>query len=185
MNSHAQVKMNVDQYLKWCETQPFGHFELINGEVVQMSPERSLHNLTKLQVANALSAAIANARVNCVAYTDGMGVRIDKETLLEPDASIQLGGPLDNDALELSAPVVVVEVLSPSTAKNDVTVKLRWYLTVESIVHYLIVDAVEKTVLHHRRISSTECETRIFIDGMMSLDPPGIVIPVAAFFGKV
>ena len=131
MNHHAEIKMNVDQFLAWYAAQPDGHFELIDGEVVEMSPERSIHNLTKYHVVRALAEAIIAAKVDCTAYTDGMGVRIGDDNHIEPDASIQIGKPLDRDSQILTAPVVVVEVLSPSTAKTALSAlgvrpAIRW-----------------------------------------------------------
>ena len=184
MNHHAAIKMNVDQFLAWCSTQSEGHFELIDGEVVPMSPERSVHNLTKYYVVRALADAIHAANVDCTAYTDGMGVRIDDDNHIEPDASVQLGSPMDRDVQTLTAPVIVVEVLSPSSAKNDASAKLIAYLSVKSIAHYLIVDADKETVVHHRRLTSDQCETMIVTHGMIYLSPPGIEVPIQAFFGK-
>jgi Uma2 family endonuclease len=185
MNHRAEIKMNVDQFLAWYENQPSGRFELFNGEIVPMSPERSQHNLTKFYVARAFTDAIKSAGADCTAYTDGMGVRINNDNLYEPDASIQAGKALDRNATELTKPVVVVEVLSPSTTKIDTMSKLADYLSVASIAHYLVIDGDHETVVHHQRISSSECETRIVTKGSIKLDPPGIEVPVAAFFGKV
>lgn len=184
MNHRSEVKMNVDQFLAWYETQADGRFELVNGEVVPMSPERSRHNLTKLHVVNALIDAIEASGADCTAYTDGMGVRCNDGALYEPDASIQIGRPMDGDAVEMTAPVVVVEVLSPSSSKSDATTKLIGYLSVASIAHYLVIDSLHKTVVHHRRISASECETSIVTSGSIDLDPPGIKVSVAALFGK-
>ncbi len=184
MNHRSEIKMNVDQFLAWYENQPEGRFELVNGEVVPMSPERSRHNLTKLHVVNALMDAIQAVGADCTAYTDGMGVRCNDGALYEPDASIQIGEPMDGDAVELTAPVVVVEVLSPSSTKSDATTKLIGYISVASIAHYLVIDGLNETIVHHRRVSASECETSIVTSGTIELDPPGINVPVAAFFGK-
>lgn len=185
MNHRAEIKMDVDQFLVWYENQPSGRFELFNGEIVPMSPERSQHNLTKFYVARAFTDAIKAASADCTAYTDGMGVRISKDKFYEPDASIQIGKALDRNATELTEPVVVVEVLSPSSSKIDATSKLADYLSIASIAHYLVIDGDHETVVHHQRISSTECETHIVTKGSIKLNPPGIEISVAALFGKI
>jgi Uma2 family endonuclease len=184
MNHRAEIKMNVDQFLAWYENQPSGRYELVNGEVVPMSPERSQHNLIKFYVARALTDAINASGADCTAYTDGMGVRINKDNLYEPDASIQIGKSLDRNATELTKPVVVVEVLSPSSMKIDTTSKLAAYLSLPSIAHYLVVDGDHETVVHHQRVSSNKCETRILTEGSLELDPPGISVSVAALLGK-
>jgi Uma2 family endonuclease len=185
MNHQTAIKMNVDQFLAWYEGQPSGRFELFNGEVVQMSPERSQHNLIKFYVARALTEAIKASGAECIAYTDGMGVRINKHNRYEPDASIQAGKSLDKDATELTKPIVVVEVLSPSSNKIDTMTKLSDYLSVASIAHYLVIDGDRETVVHHRRLSKNECETRFFTEGLITLDPPGVEVAVLALFGKI
>jgi Uma2 family endonuclease len=48
-----------------------------------------------------------------------MAVRIDSFTVYEPGASIRCGPRLPDDATEFDDPVVVVEVLSPSTRHID------------------------------------------------------------------
>jgi Uma2 family endonuclease len=50
-----------------------------------------------------------------------------------------------SDDLEVDNPVVVVEVLSPSTARMDGTTKLNGHFKVPSIQHYPIVDPGECT----------------------------------------
>jgi Uma2 family endonuclease len=184
MNHHAEIKMNVDQFLVWYEQQASGRYELFNGEIVEMSPERSQHNLIKFYVTRALTDAINAAGADCTAFTDGMGVRINQHNIYEPDASIQAGKSLDKNATELTQPVVVVEVLSPSTAKIDTTSKLADYFSVGSIEHYLVVDGDHEVVVHHRRVSANACETHIITEGSIRLDPPGIEVALVALLGK-
>ena len=47
-------RMKVPEFLAWAEAQPQGRYELVNGEVLVMAPERVRHNLVKLAVARAL-----------------------------------------------------------------------------------------------------------------------------------
>ena len=58
---------------------------------------------------------------------------------------------MEEDAVAASHPVVVVEVLSPSTQENDTGAKLADYFQVASIRHNLIVHPTKRTVIHHRR----------------------------------
>ena len=47
-------RMTVDQFLDWADIQEQGRFELLDGEVFAMSPERISHNETKqLRLAGA------------------------------------------------------------------------------------------------------------------------------------
>jgi Uma2 family endonuclease len=72
--------------------------------------------------------------------------------------------------------VVVVEVLSPSTATRDTGAKLADYFRVASLRHYLIVRTDRPTVIHHRRGDGDLIETRILTAGSVDLEPPGLVL---------
>ena len=85
------------------------------------------------------------------------------------------------DSLEIPNPVVVIEVLSPSTARMDATTKLRGYFEVPSVQHYLIVDPEGQTVTHHKR-GVAAIETRVVSEGALALDPPGLEIRPADIF---
>ena len=61
------------------------------------------------------------------ALPDGMTVRIDDVTAYEPDALVYCGTKLPPSAVEVPNPVIVVEVLSPSTRHIDLSAKLADY----------------------------------------------------------
>jgi Uma2 family endonuclease len=50
----AKPRMTVDEYLAWAEGQP-GRYELVDGTVHAMAPERPAHAETKLAVHAALA----------------------------------------------------------------------------------------------------------------------------------
>ena len=52
-------------------------------------------------------------------FTDGLTVPIDAHTAYEPDAMVRLGEPLPAKQMKLSDPIIVVEVLSPSSVHMD------------------------------------------------------------------
>jgi Uma2 family endonuclease len=127
-------KMTVDEFLGWTVGQP-GRWELFDGVPVAMSPERVVHGEVKYMVAKALDAAIEKAGVPCRFVLDSAAVRIDAHRSYQPDALVYCGEPVSGDALEVANPVVVVEVLSPSNAMQDLRDKLQGYFRVPSIRH--------------------------------------------------
>ena len=171
-------RLTVAEYLVWAESAPTGRYELVRGEVVEISPERAWHNRMKGALYMALHLAIRRAGLpDCTAYTDGMTVQIDDQTAREPDALVQCS-PIPLDSLIANEPVIVVEVASPSSARSDVSTKLADYFTVPSIQHYLVVDMNSGLLLHTRQADG-EILPRIIRDGDVHLDPPGLVIPFA------
>jgi Uma2 family endonuclease len=180
------VRMNVDEFLAWSERQPAeDRYELVDGEVVTVSPERYRHSVVKFEAAKALDAAIKAAGVPCRALPDGPGVMINDSTMRIPDASVRCrGGAKQNpDSMVLAAPLIVLEVASPSTEREDLGDKLVEYLSVPSIHHYLIVLPKKRAVAHHRRNNQGEWSISIVRHGDIVLHPPGIKVAVADLIG--
>jgi Uma2 family endonuclease len=172
------TRMNVDQYLIWAQSHP-GRYELRDGEVVKRSPEGVGHAAVKYAVQTALLASIRARGLPCHMLPDGMTVRIDETTAYEPDALVYCGTKLSASDIEVPAPIIVVEVLSPSTRRIDASAKLAGYFRVPSVAHYLIVDPNKPLVLHHARGEGDMILTHIVTQGTIELDPPGLTVAVA------
>ena len=173
--------MTVEEFLPWAEGKE-GRWELHEGVPVMMSPERSLHVETKAEAYVALREAIRLKGLPCRVYPDGMAIRIDARATYEPDASVVCGPRVAPDAIEIDNPVIVVEVLSPSTAAIDHGRKLSGYFSLVSVQHYLILDPDRRVVIHHKRGSRDAIETRVLTEGAARLDPPGFEVAVEALF---
>ena len=181
MTALPRHKMTVDEYLAWAQGRP-GRFELYAGVVYAMTPERAGHAQVKYAVQTALLAGIRRASLPCHMLPDGMTVRIDQDTAHEPDALVYCGQALPASAVEVPSPVIVVEVLSPSTRHIDASAKLAGYFRIPDVQHYLIVDPDSRLVIHHARGEADMVATRVVHDGGIMLDPPGIELAVADFF---
>ena len=181
MSNPAKNEMDVDAFLVWGEGRD-GRWELRDGQPVMMSPERAAHALTKFAAQKALEGGIVRAGLPCRVFPDGMTVRIAARTAFEPDALVVCPPPTDLNTMEIPNPVIVVEVLSPSTAADDHGVKLDGYFSLASVDHYLILDADRRVMIHHKRGQAGAIETRILRDGAVRFDPPGFEGEVAAFF---
>src|SRR5687768_12692333 len=123
MTALPKARMTVDEYLAWTEEQP-GRYELLDGAVFAMSPEGAGHAEKKAAVHAALLAGIRARGLACYPLPDGMTVRINDVTAYEPDALVYCGEKLPLTAVEVRNPVIVVEVLSPSTRHVDLSAKL-------------------------------------------------------------
>jgi Uma2 family endonuclease len=178
MTALPKTRMTVTEFLAWASAQPRGRYELVRGEVIAMAPERARHNLVKFAVARALSDAVTKSGLPCIVFTDGMTVVIDDDHSREPDAAVQCGVSTNLDSMVLEAPLIVVEITSPSSERDDTGDKLVEYFSVPSIRHYLIVNLEKGVVVHHARSEAGNIATRILSDGDLMLDPPGMAIAV-------
>lgn len=179
MGALALDKLTVDEYLAWAEKNP-GRYELYAGSVYAMSPERAIHAKLKYAVQTALADGIRKAGSLCHMLPDGMTVRVDRHTAHEPDALVYCGPEIPGSSVEVPNPIIVVEVLSPSTRHIDASAKLMGYSGIESIHHYIIFDPDGRPTLHHERTGGDIFVTRIIRGGILRLDPPGIDIDVDA-----
>jgi Uma2 family endonuclease len=178
MSTLARRKMTVDEFLTWAEGRE-GRWELYNGVPYNMSPERTRHAKVKFAVQTALLRAIRKAGLPGHMLPDGVGIRISRHVMHVPDALVYCGPALPDDAIEVPNPVVLVEVLSPSTRKYDDTVKLDGYFSLPSVRHYLIVDRDGPPVIHYRRHTDGTILRSLVHEGALTLSPPGIELSVA------
>jgi len=185
MNIALPTRLTVDEFLAWAVRQKEGKYELIDGMVVMQQAQQWGHAKVEAAMYVALRQAIAAAKVPYYVGPDGPTVRIGKHKAFVPDALVAPLPEPASDSLEIDNPVVVVEVLSPSTARMDTTTKLSGYFKLASVRHYLIVDPDERTITHHRRGRGGAVRSRVVRKGGLALDPPGIDMRLADVFGSV
>ena len=181
MSALTKAEMTVDEFLAWAEKRP-GRYELFRGTVFAMTPERAGHAEVKFAIQTAFANEIRIRGLACHMLPDGMTVRIDETTAHEPDAVVYCGPRLPGSALEVPNPVVVVEVLSPSTRHIDAEIKLAGYFRLPSVLHYLVVDPDRPLIIHHARGTGDAILTRIVSEGTLTLEPPGIVLALADIY---
>lgn len=176
----SEQRMKRAEYRAWTEQQPTSRFERVNGVVVAMAPERISHARIKARIWQALDRAIRAAGLPCEALPDGITVEVG-DSDYEPDAIVRCGDDLPGDMIGVPDPMIVVEVLSPSTSGTDRDWKLQEYFRPPSVRHYLIVWAGKQQVAHHWHVGAG-IETRIVTTGAIGLDPPGLTIDLSEIY---
>lgn len=183
MNIAFLKVMTVEEYLGWGEAQAESRrTELINGQVVATSPEQADHNRIKLATAVALRDAVKVAGLTCEVFIDGMTVPIEPHTAYEPDVLVHCGSRIPSRQLTVPAPMIVVEVISPTSRHSDTSAKLIGYFKLPSVHHYLVIDPDTRTLTHHARANET-VTARTLSSGTLRLDPPGLAIDIADLLG--
>jgi Uma2 family endonuclease len=175
----GRQRMTLDDFLLWSSRQSTGRFELVDGEVVAVASESGGHNLVKLAMAMALRDAAAAAGFAGTVFTDGMTVRITEYQGREPDAAVACTPVADKSSKIIPDPLIVCEVVSPSSEQTDTTTKLMEYFSVPTIEHYLVVSIEPLGVIHYRRGPEGLLLTQIAKSGTLRFDPPGLILDVA------
>jgi Uma2 family endonuclease len=182
MEQPRRTAFTADEFIAWAMEQPSGRYELHDGKVVAMAPERVNHARAKAQVWLALRTAIGARGLACEALPDGVAVRVSDRVVYEPDVLVRCGPPAQGQAVEIGDPLIVVEVVSPSSRGIDAGVKLARYFTLPSLRHYVIVDLDGRAVIHHRRDEGGTIAVRVLHEGALTLDPPGLTIELRDVF---
>lgn len=183
MNIALPKRLTVDEFLAWSVQQETGRYELQDGVVIMQQSQNVAHLRLKARAFSLLTAAVETAGIAFYVLPDGATVRIGPRTAYEPDALVAPLPMPDDSALEVPNPVIVVEVISPSSVKRDLVDKVAGYFQVASIAHYLVIDPDDKAVIWHRRAPGGGIEPpAVLKDGTLRLEPPGIAINVASVF---
>ena len=174
-------RMTAAEFLDWAAREDVGRVELIDGEVVAMASETRGHGRVKKRIDRAFDAAIAECGILCESYVDSIGVEISESDFFIPDVVVDCGDTSDMSDRDADRPTVVVEVLSPSTWRHDTNDKLLGYFSVDTVMHYLIVNMAKRVVVHHAR-NGPKIDTTIKGSGPLDLTPPGIAVDIEDFW---
>ena len=128
-----------DDYCQW-----EGRWELIEGMPYAMSPSPvPRHQLVGGNLYGLFKDSLKKGHCNnCKAYPP-IDWKISEDTVVQPDVLIACG-KIDKKFLDF-LPILVVEILSPSTASKDRGEKMELYLS-QKVKYYLIVDPQIKKI---------------------------------------
>jgi len=115
--------------------------EYYNGDVYAMAGASEQHNIIAMNLAALLHAHLRGR--SCRAYPSDMRVKVLKTGLhTYPDFTITCGQSLFSDPEKrdtLINPVVIMEILSPSTERYDRGVKFQHYRTIDTLQEYILI----------------------------------------------
>jgi Uma2 family endonuclease len=136
-----------DEYLLW-----EGRWELIEGMPYAMSPApNSRHQWISSQLSALFVEALKGCK-KCKTYQP-IDWKIAEDTVVQPDLSI-VCGPIKSFTYLDFPPVLVVEILSPSTATKDRREKFELYQA-QGVKYYLMIDPAFKKIEVFELINKT------------------------------
>lgn len=144
-----QLPLTFEEYLAYEKQSSWKH-ELVGGELHAFAGSSEEHNRLALRFVTALDAAAEAS--GCRTFASDMKLRIDDETGYYPDVLV-VCDPNDGDRYFKTAPRILVEVLSRSTAATDHREKLLAYRRIPSLLDYVIVAQDRREIEHHQRDS--------------------------------
>ena len=149
MERTAPRRYTVEEYFA-LEEQSEARYEYLDGGVFAMAGADISHNLI---IGNFYAGFRQALRGNpCRVFTEGVQLAVEEgRHYTYPDVMISCD-PSDQQARRtIQAPVLIIEVLSPSTAEYDRGRKFRQYQKLPSLKHYLLVSQTSWLVEWYRR----------------------------------
>lgn len=153
MSGPALRKLTEDEYLNTDDLGPFKR-EYVNGFVYAQAGATNAHN--DITSNMHISIGTAAKRKGCRVQQGDMRVRIvriDGTKYYFPDLVVRCQ-KLENKALCVSEPCLIVEVLSTGTRQIDMTYKAEDYLSIPSLQGYLLVDSESRAAELYRKTPS-------------------------------
>jgi Uma2 family endonuclease len=103
-------------------------WELSQGVLVAMSPSRPRNSSTAVVLSHLFMSALEKSGRTCTVYGADLGVKMESlGSFFIPDVTVVCDRSKIGETMCEDAPELVVEVLSPSTRKYDLSVKRRLY----------------------------------------------------------
>lgn len=178
--------MSVREYLDR-EREAATKHEFFGGRLIEVAGGTPNHNRIATDAQTVLANALRDA--GCEVFNSDQRVRAAAGgPFFYPDVSV-VCGPADFDAdFCLVNPLLLVEILSASTAAFDRDEKFRAYRRIASLRHFLLVASEEVRVEHYERLPGGvwalvgEYEDR---EVALALTDPEVTLPLAEIYRRV
>jgi Uma2 family endonuclease len=184
MNVQLPARLDKAAFLDWVERQG-GRFELVKGRVVMMVGGSRNHGLIAGNLFLALSHRLDRKQWSVIAE---FGLDAESETLRYPDIVVDRAGGPGGDRTA-TAPILLIEVLSPSTAGIDLGDKAAEYLRLPGLAGYLVFSQDEVKVWTWMRSERGEFSAGPGIlqgrEAVVTIAALGIELPLSEIYAEV
>jgi Uma2 family endonuclease len=183
MNVQLPVHMDKSAFLAWVQDRE-ERYELVNGRVVMMTRASRAHAMIVRNLVVALDGQLDPLEWTVVA---DFGLDIGPKTLRFPDVMVERAGGSGRD-YTASAPAVLVEVLSPSTARFDLGDKAAEFLRIPSLIAYVVFAQDEQKAWVWVRGSAAFPPGPEVLEGKDAVVPIvalGVNLPLSAVYARV
>ncbi|MEQ1528557.1 MAG: Uma2 family endonuclease [Methylococcales bacterium] len=173
------IAMTEDEYLS-CERSADISYEYLDGHAYAMTGSKKNHNLLTMNIARKFGNHLQNSP--CATFSNDIKVRLGKDYVY-PDVLVDCTNTED-DSYFANAPILIVEVLSQTTRKRDLTVKLVKYINLASLQEYVVVEQDSAAVTVFCRQHDWQPEYYVLGD-LINFSSIGLTLAVAEIYERV
>jgi Uma2 family endonuclease len=150
MSERAMRRMTLEEFLRWDDGTDT-RYELIGGFPVAMAPPARAHGILCARLGGMIDTALRSRRP-CAAQIEAGVARVDRDdSVYIADIAVSCRPYRQGEQL-VRDPILIVEILSPSTERNDRRLKLPAYQEIGSVGEIVLIDADSH---HPRSIGAT------------------------------
>ena len=187
----SEVRFTQRAFRRWVDERPRGdcnHYELLRGQIVMSPPAGWTHARIEVRLARLLEEHVVDEGLGLV-FGSSLGFDLPSGDTVQPDASFltterfQQHAPTRANQFLRAVPNLVIEILSPGTARHDRDEKKMIYER-NGVDEYWIVDPRARTVTVFSSSPSGYAAGRTFRRGAVrSRVLPRLAMTVAALLG--
>ncbi len=181
MNVQLDLRMEKTEFLDWVQAHE-GRYELAGSRVVMMTGGSRGHAILVRRLAAALEKRLDSDRWTVL--TSDFGVDLGPATVRYPDVVVDATGGRLKD-LTATAPVLIAEIVSPSSLKDDLGAKAEEYVRLATLSAYLVLAQDEpKARIWLRAAAGFSSEPKIVEghDAVINIAQLGIDVPLAEIY---
>lgn len=188
MSALPEKKYTIEEYLALLHKSE-ERLEFFDGEIVSMAGGKRSHNRATRNVSRRLGELLDGKP--CEVFDGNQSVKTTKAPPFRyPDASVVCGEPIFEEIQGhdiLVNPILIVEVLSPSTSDYDREAKFLAYQEISSFKEYLLVSSERPHVIHYLRQPDGKWlrSDVIGLDSKIELASVGVILPLTDVYWKV
>ncbi len=152
----VQTHLTPEQYIaferKWIPDAETVRNEYVKGRLISMSGASFAHNVITMNISTALHVQLKGS--GCETFANEMRVSSPHtSSYFYPDVGVVCDEPrFEDDVFDiLLNPIVIIEVLSPSTEAYDRGEKFSHYRQIESLQEYILVSQDKVNVERYLR----------------------------------
>ncbi len=177
--------MSVDEFLDW-EGEDDLRYELRDGVVVAMAPTKPPHQILAARLARFLDEAL-DEKPSCSVRAEAAIVPPDREGVVHTADLAVTCRQHEVAQLHTPDPLVIVEILSPSTESYDRRVKLPDYRMIPSVQEIVLLAQDQLYCEVHRRFDRDRWQTDLLRTGDAELKLTSIDFaqPLSTLYRKV
>jgi len=177
-----------EEYLAFEEASPDKH-EYERGRIISMAGGSVEHGIISGNMHSAMKVVLKQKGKPCKAISNDVKIYVENADSYVYSDAFAVCGDMERHHVKndgIMNPVLVVEVLSPSTMKYDRGAKFRKYCTIPTFKEYVLITQDEPVVeVLFRDIDFWRMTTTVGLEKSVKLNSLGIEIPMSLIYEDI